>query len=104
MKFLTIASSTLLVLLLQDAPATVDARLRVSAVNKKTAQDDALLPRVHVVRKLQGVKLDGMGGIPPQDAYPLQLCEGDCDVDSDVSLLWPHKNWIDKKEATPDIP
>lgn len=86
MKFLTIASSTLFVLLLQDAPATVDARLRLSSANKKAKQNDALLPRVHV-RKLQdtGVELEGMGGIPPEEAYPLQLCEGDCDLDTDVS-------------------
>ena len=30
-------------------------------------------------------KLVSYGGTPPSNAFPLQQCEGDCDVDTDVS-------------------
>ena len=36
----------------------------------------------------QPIKLVGYGGSPPTSVFPLQRCEGDCDVDSDVSCFW----------------
>lgn len=44
-------------------------------------------PQVKIVRKLQeGLgELVGLGGNPKDEHLPLQLCEGDCDDDEDVS-------------------
>lgn len=85
MKVLPVASISLFLVLLQMAPSYVEARLRLSPADKRAAFTDTTqeLPRVHV-RKLQG-DLVGLGGRPPADEYPLQLCEGDCDLDEDVS-------------------
>ena len=91
MKFVSLASSSLLLIFLQKAPSQIEARLRVppSSNTDTTIQyySSQELPRVHV-RKLEdeeGGKLVGMGGTPPDDEFPLLLCEGDCDDDDDVS-------------------
>ena len=100
MKFLLFSSSSLLLLLLHST--SVDARLRKSAAATAPARDETAihqgdassslllpLPRVRVVRQRQlqeeGGDLVGLGGDPHEREYPLQLCEGDCDEDTDVS-------------------
>jgi hypothetical protein len=38
-------------------------------------------------RQLQRIRVIGNSGTPPENAYPLKLCQGDCDRDEDVSRI-----------------
>jgi hypothetical protein len=55
------------------------------------ATDDEAPTRIKQRRKLQRITVIGGTGTPPEDAYPLQKCQGDCDKDEDVSKEGDHE-------------
>ena len=56
------------------------------------ATDDEAPTRIEL-RKLQRIIVIGGTGTPPDDAYPLQKCQGDCDRDEDVSIEETMNEW-----------
>jgi hypothetical protein len=56
-------------------PRTIKPSTFATPVTAPNSAPNGTIPR----------KIVSYGGTPPANAFPLQLCEGDCDVDSDVS-------------------
>jgi len=74
-----------------SALCSVEGRLKATAKHQEQQQQQQQqqqLPSIKVVRRLQTTnELLSYSGSPPERHYPLQLCEGDCDEDSDVRTL-----------------
>ena len=59
-----------------------------NSLRQTTVQSTKRRKEVRIVRRVprrQLPALNGLGGEPDSDYFPLQECEGDCDEDDDVS-------------------
>ena len=79
-----------LALVLCTAAAANHHYLRQPSSETPSGESTRQIIRLEVAeeaRHLQGVELEGHGGSPASEHLPLQLCEGDCDDDDDVSEI-----------------